>query len=185
MIYLQLYLVFALVGLLTVGGGYASLPIIQEQAVNIHGWLSMSEFTDLLTISEITPGPIAINSATFVGTKVAGLPGAVIATLGFVTPPFIIVSVFFALYRKYRTISLMQGILSGLRPAVVALIASAGLSILVMTLWGDGGIALQNTDLLSLFMVIAGVLVLRKWKPNPIFLILGCGAIGFISELIL
>lgn len=182
MIYLELYLVFALVGLLTMGGGYASLPIIQEQAVKIHSWLTMTEFADLLTISEITPGPIAINSATFVGTKVAGVPGAIVATLGFATPPFIIVSILFFVYKKYRTLNVMQGILSGLRPAVVALIASAGLTILILALWGEGGINLADTNFLSVALVLTGFLVLRKWKVNPIFVILGCGAVGLTAE---
>lgn len=181
---LQLYLSFALVGLLTIGGGYASLPIIQEQAVTIHGWLTMTEFTDLLTIAEITPGPIAINSATYVGTKVAGIPGAVIATLGFATCPFIVVSVFFFLYKKYRELNIMQGVLSGLKPAVVALIASAGLSILILALWGEGGFSLANTNLLSIFIIAAGFFVLRKWKPNPIIIIFGSGVIGLAAEII-
>jgi len=184
MILLQLYLSFALVGLFTIGGGYASLPLIREQAVTLHGWLTMTEFTDLLTIAEITPGPIAINSATYVGTKVAGVPGAVVATLGFVTCPFIVVSVFYHLYKKYREMSLMQGILSGLKPAVVALIASAGLSILILALWGEGSVALAQTNLLSLALVAAGFFVLRRWKPNPIFVIFGCGVIGLLAELI-
>lgn len=184
MIYLQLFLSFALVGILTMGGGYASLPVIQEQAVNIHRWLNMSEFADLLTISEITPGPIAINSATFVGTKVAGIPGAIAATLGFMLPPFIVVSILYYVYRKYRKMSIMQGVLSGLRPAVVALIASAGLSILILALWDGGRISAESTSFMSLAMVCAGFLVLRKWKPNPIWIILGCGGISLIAELI-
>ena len=77
MIYIQLFLSFLQVGALSFGGGYAAMPLIQEQVVNLHGWLSMSEFTNLITIAEMTPGPIAVNSATFVGIRIAGLPGAV------------------------------------------------------------------------------------------------------------
>jgi chromate transporter len=182
-ILIRLFLSFALVGLLTIGGGYSSLALIKEQAVEINGWLTMTEFSDLITISEITPGPIAINSATFVGTRVAGLPGAVAATLGFVTPPFIVVSLLYIIYRKYRTLTVMQGILKGLRPTIVALIASAGLSILILALWGEGGIALASTDILACALFVAALGVLKKWKPNPIFVILGCGAAGLAAEL--
>lgn len=91
MIFIELLLSFLQIGLLSIGGGYAALPIIQEQVVNLHGWLDMREFADILTISQMTPGPIAINAASFVGTKIAGLPGAIVATAGVVIPSFIIV----------------------------------------------------------------------------------------------
>ena len=87
MIYLQLFLSFLQIGLFSFGGGYAAMPLIQDQVVTAHGWLSMPEFTDLITISQMTPGPIAINSATFVGMKIAGVPGAIAATVGCVFPP--------------------------------------------------------------------------------------------------
>ena len=82
MIYLQLFLSFLQVGMFSVGGGYAAMPLIQSQVVEQHGWLTMQEFTDLITIAEMTPGPIAVNSATFVGLRIAQAPGAIIATLG-------------------------------------------------------------------------------------------------------
>ena len=91
MIYIQLFLSFLQVGALSFGGGYAAMPLIQEQVVNLHSWLSMSEFTNLITIAEMTPGPIAVNSATFVGMQIAGILGAVIATLGCILPSCIIV----------------------------------------------------------------------------------------------
>lgn len=86
MIYLQLFLSFLQVGMFSIGGGYAAMPLIQSQVVEGYGWLTMSEFTDLITIAEMTPGPIAVNSATFVGIRIAGLPGAVIATMGCIFP---------------------------------------------------------------------------------------------------
>lgn len=87
MIYLQLFLSFLQVGAFSIGGGYAAMPLIQSQVVTSHGWLTMSEFTDLITIAEMTPGPIAVNSATFVGIRIAGVGGAVIATLAVSSPP--------------------------------------------------------------------------------------------------
>ena len=110
MIYLQLFLSFLQIGLFSLGGGYAAMPLIQNQIVTIHSWLSMSEFTDLITISQMTPGPIAINSATFVGIKIAGLPGALIATIGCILPSCIIVTLIAKLYLKYRNMSVLQDI---------------------------------------------------------------------------
>ena len=92
MIYLQLFLSFLQVGAFSIGGGYAAMPLIQSQVVTSHGWLTMSEFTDLITIAEMTPGPIAVNSATFVGIRIAGVGGAVIATLACILPSCLIVS---------------------------------------------------------------------------------------------
>ena len=115
MIYLQLFLSFLQIGLFSFGGGYAAMPLIQDQVVTAHGWLSMPEFTDLITISQMTPGPIAINSATFVGMKIAGVPGAVAATVGCVFPSCVIVTLLARLYLKYRDMSLLQGILGSLR----------------------------------------------------------------------
>ena len=86
MIYLQLFLSFLQIGALSFGGGYAAMPLIQEQVVTLHGWLSMNSFTDLITIAEMTPGPIAVNSASFVGMQIAGTPGAIVATFGCILP---------------------------------------------------------------------------------------------------
>ena len=93
MIYIQLFLSFIQVGMFSIGGGYAAMPLIQSQVVQGHGWLTMSEFTDLITIAEMTPGPIAVNSATFVGIRIAGVPGAMVATFGCILPSCIIVSI--------------------------------------------------------------------------------------------
>ena len=131
MIYLQLFLSFLQIGALSFGGGYAAMPLIQEQVVTLHGWLSMGSFTDLITIAEMTPGPIAVNSATFVGMQIAGVFGAVVATLGCILPSCIVVTLLAHVYMKYRNMSLLQGTLASLRPAVVAMIAKAGVTILI------------------------------------------------------
>ena len=126
----QLFLSFMQVGMFSIGGGYAAMPFIRSQVVSLHGWLTMSEFTDLVTIAEMTPGPIAINAATFVGNRLAGFTGAIVATMGCILPSCLIVSLLAYLYRKYRQMDMLQNVLTCLRPAVVALIASAGLEIL-------------------------------------------------------
>ena len=133
---LGLFWSFFQVGLFSVGGGYASMPLIQHQVVELHPWLTMGEFADIITISQMTPGPIAINSATFVGIRIAGLPGALAATAGCVLPSCIIVLTLAWVYSRWRNLNIMQGILQGLRPAVVAMIASAGLSLAALALFG-------------------------------------------------
>ena len=124
-----LFLVFFQIGLFSVGGGYAAMPLIQSLVVESHGWLTMAEFTNLMTIAEMTPGPIAVNSATFVGMRCAGLPGALVATFGCITPSLILVTLLSYLYGRFRSGQTMQNVLGALRPVVVALIASAALSI--------------------------------------------------------
>ena len=137
MIYLQLFVSFLQVGLFSIGGGYAAMPLIQEQVVTLHPWLTLREFTDLITIAEMTPGPITINSSTFVGIRTAGLAGAIVATAGCILPSCLIVLMLAWLYFKYANLAYIQGTLSGLRPAIVALIASAGLSILCLAVWNQ------------------------------------------------
>ena len=124
MIYWQLFLSFLQIGMFSFGGGYAALPLIQEQVVTQHGWLSRSEFTDLITISQMTPGPIAVNSATFVGIRLAGFLGARRRHWLYL-PSCILVTVLSYLYLKYRKMSMLQGVLETLRPAVVSMIAAA------------------------------------------------------------
>ena len=130
MIYLQLFWSFLQVGLFSIGGGYAAMPLIQAQMVEKHGWITMNEFADLITIAEMTPGPIAVNSATFVGIRIAGIPGAIVATLGCILPSIVIVSLLFYVYFKYRELSVLESVLAALRATVVALILSAGLDLL-------------------------------------------------------
>ena len=168
MIYLQLFWSFLQIGLFSFGGGYAAIPLIQGQIVDQHGWLSMPEFTDLVTISQMTPGPIAINSATFVGIKIAGLAGALVATLGCILPSCIIVTLIARLYLKYRSMALLQGVLGSLRPAVVALIASAGISILVTAFWGGAVIAFAATNWVMVLIFALCVFLLLKCQLDPI-----------------
>lgn len=169
MIYLQLFLSFLQIGLFSFGGGYAAMPLIQGQVVTLHGWLGMKEFTDLVTISQMTPGPIAINSATFVGIKIAGIPGAAVATFGCILPSCIIVIVIARVYLKYRSMAMLQGVLQSLRPAVVAMIASAGISILITAFWdSELTVRLADTDWSLVILFALSVLLMKKWNWNPI-----------------
>lgn len=184
---LQLLWSFIQIGAFSIGGGYAAMPLIQAQVVDLHHWITPSEFTDLITISQMTPGPIAINSATFVGMRIAGLPGALVATFGCILPSCIIVSLLAFFYYRYRNLTAVQGVLGGLRPAVVAMIASAGLSILALALWNGKGFSWNPGDLdwVAVVLFAAAVFVLRKWKPNPIWVMAGCGVVGMVAYLAL
>ena len=176
MIWIQLFFSFLQIGLFSFGGGYAAVPLIQEQIVNIHGWLDMDQFTDLITISQMTPGPIAINSATFVGIRIGGIQGALVATLGCILPSCIIVTLLAKLYLKYQKLDVLQRVLDSLRPAVVALIASAGLSILITAFWGsEGVIRLADTNWILAAIFVISVVLLQKLKWNPILVMVLAG----------
>lgn len=174
----QLFLSFIQVGLFSVGGGYAAIPLIQNQIVDIHGLMSLQEFTDLITIAEMTPGPISINSATFVGTRLAGLPGAIICTLGCILPSFFICLALAYFYYKYRQLDGVQKVLSALRPAVVALIASAGLSILFLGIFGNAPASFGNLRIVECLLFLSALFLLRKYHLNAIQIIFGTGVVG-------
>lgn len=184
MIYVQLFFSFLQVGLFSVGGGYAAMPLIQNQVVELHPWLTLQEFTDLITIAEMTPGPIAINSATFVGIRIAGIPGALVATLGCITPALILVSLLAFVYNRYRDLSLLQSVLACLRPVVVALILGAGLSILSMVLFNGAAPAVEAVDWIGAFSFAAAFVLLRRFKWNPILTMCLCGAAGLVLNLL-
>ena len=186
MIYLQLFLSFLQIGMFSFGGGYAAMPLIQGQVVTAHHWLSMAEFTDLITISQMTPGPIAINSATFVGTKIAGIPGAVVSTVGCILPSCILVTLLAWLYLKYQKMDLLQSVLQSLRPAVVAMIASAGVSILVSAFWnGADVIALADIRWTMVGIFVICVVLLQKGKMNPILVMVLAGVMKVLTALLI
>ena len=182
MIYFQLFLSFFQIGLFSFGGGYAAMPLIQGQVVQGYGWLSMSEFTDLITLSQMTPGPIAVNSATFVGSKIAGIPGALAATFGCILPSCILVTLLAKLYLKYREMAMLQGILHSLRPAVVAMIAKAGVTILVSSFFINGAVELlrENICIRMVVFFTAALVLLRKFKMNPILVMVLCGVANMV-----
>lgn len=191
MIYLQLFLSFLQIGAFSFGGGYAAMPLIQNQVVQLHLWLSQSEFTDLITISQMTPGPIAVNSATFVGTRIAGVPGALAATIGCVLPSCILVTILAKIYLKYRNLSLLQDILKSLRPAVIAMIAAAGVSILVTAFWGNDisslhlDTILSSTNIRAVGIFLVSLILLAKFKMDPIHVMLLSGGAEVVMQLIM
>lgn len=130
-----------------------------------HGWLTTEDFSDLVTIAEMTPGPVAVNGATFVGDQVAGIPGALIATAGVILPSCIFVTVLAWLYTRYRRMALLQGILRSLRPAVIAMIFAAGLKILISSFFADGTVSFAEGNLqfrAVLYFAISLVLLILR-----------------------
>lgn len=180
MIYLQLFFSFLQIGALSFGGGYAAMPLIQEQVVKLHHWLSLGEFTDLVTISQMTPGPIAINSATFVGIKIAGLPGAVVATIGCILPSCIVVTIIAWLYMKYRHLQSLQDVLHMLHPAVISLIAGAGLTILISAFFQANHISVDTVKIHMIVIFGICLYLLTKKKMNPIFVMIMAGVMNVL-----
>ncbi len=178
-ILIELFLSFCQIGLFSIGGGMAAIPLIQNEVVEVHKWLTISEFSDLVTIAEMTPGPIAINAASFVGTKMYGALGAVVATLGSITPSIIIVSILAFVYFKFKNLKIMTGILESLKPAIVALIAGAGLTILKHALFID-----NNINYISVFIFCLTLFLLKKYKLSPIILMFTTGILGTVLYLI-
>jgi len=185
MILLRLYWSFFQIGLFSFGGGYAVLPLIRQQIVEKSGWLTLPEFTDVVAISQMTPGPIALNAATFVGVRLSGVFGGIVATLGCITPSCIIVLLLARYFFKYREIAFMQGILRGLRPAVAALITAASVSIVSSALLTSipAGLSLPSLadiDWVAVAMFAVAFFLLRKFKVALLPLLAGSGVIGIL-----
>jgi len=200
MIYWQLLWVYLKIGILGFGGGYAMLSLIQHEVVDKYHWLDLKSFTDIVAISQMTPGPIGINMATYVGFTVAGVPGAVIATLGEVTPSIIVILIIAALLRNFRENRYVDRAFYGLRPASTGLIGAACVSVVLEVLTnivvaspetglfnqfqlGDGGLA----GLISWpgLILAAVLLALTNWvKPtknlHPIVFIAASAVVGVV-----
>ncbi|MBM7582864.1 chromate transporter [Caldicoprobacter guelmensis] len=188
-LYLELLWTFFKIGLFTIGGGYAMIPLIQQEIVN-HGWLTFKETIDMIAVSEMTPGPFAINAATFVGVKTGGIPGATFATVGVVLPSFIIVTLVAKYSARFKDQPLLQYALYGLRPAVIGLIASAAFLIARTTFFmasnGSVRIFVDIRNILNainwraVLIFVVAIIASLKYKMHPIFLIVLSGVLGII-----
>lgn len=187
MIFLTLFLTFFKIGAFTFGGGYAMLPLIQEEVLR-HGWIAESDLINFIAVSESTPGPFAINMATYVGSQVGGVHGfwgsilgSACATLGVVLPSFIVILIVARFYEKYKQSRIVKGCMSGLKPAVVGLIGAAVLSVVGEVLF-PAGVALSvltDPDFYVAIGIFALTCTLAFWKKvHPIWLILLSAAIG-------
>lgn len=180
MIYLRLFLTFLKIGLFTFGGGYAMLPLIQQEVLK-NGWLSGEELIDFIAISESTPGPFAVNVSTFVGMQTAGIFGAVCATFGVVFPSFVIILLVAKIFDRFQKNQLVQGAFIGLKGAVVGLIASAIL-MTAMSVFPINHSTIPVREWIVELVVIVGLSFGMKKKVNSIVLILLSALIGIIIK---
>ncbi|MDR0382308.1 MAG: chromate transporter [Oscillospiraceae bacterium] len=169
----ELFLICLRVGLFTFGGGLAIVPLIQQNLVGA-GFMTARESVDMIAISQMTPGPFAINAATFAGTKLAGIPGAVVATLGMVLPSVLIALLVAKFFFSAHKSPGVQSTLSGIRPVVLALIAGAGLTVAQEAFLPTGG----AFDLPAVCLAVLVFSLLRFTKANPVWLLTGCGLLG-------
>lgn len=188
MIYLQLFLEFLKIGLFTFGGGYAMIPLIKE-VVQKYGWLSEDQFLNMIGVSEVTPGPIAVNMATYVGSTQGGILGSLVATLGVVLPAFLIMLIISLLLRRFMKNKYVQGALGGIKFVAVALIASSAITLFADVLfpYERNGLSLTfspNLVAIKMFiLIIAGYFLIRiiiKRKPGPILVIVMSAVIGLL-----
>ena len=180
MIYLQLFYTFFKIGLFGFGGGYAMLSMIQGEVVTRYDWVSTQEFTDIVAISQSTPGPIGINAATYVGfTATGSIWGSVIATFAVVLPSFILMLTISKFFLKYQKHPVVESIFNGLRPAVVGLLASAALVLMNVENFGS---PTEDTYsfIISIIIFLIAFIGTRKYKANPILMIIACGIAGLL-----
>lgn len=186
MIFLQLFYTFFKIGLFGFGGGYAMISMIQGEVVTRHEWLSSNEFTDIIAISQMTPGPIGINSATYVGysavvnagySHAVGILGSTIATVSVVLPSFILMVLISKFFLKYQKHPIIASVFEGLRPGVVGLLAAAALVLMNRENFGT-----YNWQILTSIIPFAGTFIASyRYKVNPILLIVICGIIGYVT----
>ncbi len=186
MIFLELFMVFFGVGLFTFGGGYAMVPILKTEVLS-RGWMSETLFIDFISISESTPGPLAINMATFIGTEMGGILGAVVATTAMILPSLIIITLIAAIFTKIVNHPITQSILSGIKPVIIALIATTLIFLLRSLIFptaGDDRLADIDWRYLTLLFDLGtfyfGIRFIKKKAPNPMVLIGISAALGIL-----
>lgn len=184
MIWLELFLAFFEIGAMSFGGGYGMISLLSEKAA-AHGWLSETEFMNLVAVSEATPGPIAINMATFIGSSQAGLTGALAATLGAVTPSFILILIIAALIKNFLEYAGVRAFLGGVRPCVIGLILGTAVTMFSSTLLGiQDAQSTVTVDLPGIFLFLLLFVISAVWKkfrkeaPSPILMLLFAGILG-------
>lgn len=169
---IAIVLSFMKIGLLSFGGGYASVPLVEREVVEIQHWMSYAEFANLMALDEVTPGPIIINSATFVGMRVAGVAGAVAATVACVIPPCLISLCLVLAYRRYRNVDAMKDVIVALKCMAIGLIASTLVRLFSSLVFEETSI-----DVFALVAIAVAFLVMRKTEFSPVVVLLGCGAV--------
>lgn len=179
MILLELFTSFMLVGIMTYGGGYSALPIVEDLIVRRHGWLTSAELADIVSISEMSPGPFSLNCSSFVGMKVAGIPGAILATTGFLALPLAVVLILAFLYGRYRAFPVVGKVFSVLNACIVAVLLSSAINLIVSSVFG-GALFSGKVDFLALVIFLVSFLGLFKLKLNPVLLLFASALVGAV-----
>lgn len=183
----NLFFTFFKIGLFSIGGGYAIIPLIQEQVVDRTGWIGEKMFTDIITISQMTPGPLAVNTSTFVGLQIGGLAGAVAATTGCVLCGVVISLFLYCFFQKHQNSAYIFEILNGLKSASLGLIISAAATIIMLAFWGTSSLdfkpAFTMPDWGALIIFSIMLAVIRKRKINPFIIMLVSGTAGLFLYL--
>lgn len=186
MIYLRLFYEFFKTGLFSVGGGLATIPFLTEMSQKT-GWFTISQLTDMIAVSESTPGPMGVNCATYVGFETAGLLGGVIATLGLIAPSIIVILIISKILEKFRSNKFVDAAFFGLRAASVALIADAGVSVAAMTFIRNGSTFVERINWPGIILAFVVLFFSRYFKPtkklHPIFFILFAAICGVVFSL--
>lgn len=172
---LELFLAFLQIGALAIGGGYATIPLIQNMVFSKQ-WLTAQEFSDIVTISQMTPGPLAVNTSTFVGIRIAGIAGAVVATLGCVIVGVMLSILLCKFFASFSTSRYVQEALLALRASSTGLILSAAMTIVISALWGTT----HELSISSCVIMVVSLFILQKYKVNSIYLIIATGILGII-----
>ncbi len=186
MILWDLLVTFLLLGAFSFGGGLGSMELIRSRVVEQRMWLTNAEFTDIISISEMTPGPLGINIASFVGVRVAGVPGTVVATMAYVLPAFVIVIALSWFYYRYRSLKGIQGVLKGLRPAVAAMVMASAVKI-TANAWfgGQDNISFGNANAAAVLISLVMIVLLQNKKIGAVQAILLSGVTGALIYAVL
>lgn len=173
MILLTLFLAFFRIGAFSIGGGYAIIPLISDQVVNHYHWLTTQEFTDIITISQMTPGPVAVNTSTFTGMRIAGIPGAIAATTGCIIMGIILSLTLYYIFTKFEYSIYIKEIMKGLKSASIGFIMSASLTIALLAFFPQ-----HTFDLAALIIFLLSLFTLKKYHISPIKMIIISGILG-------
>ena len=176
MIYLDLFLIFFKIGAFTFGGGYAMLPLIQQEVLS-QGWMDLEQLVNFIAVSESTPGPLAVNLSTYIGAETGGLLGSFCATVGVVLPSFVIILLVAKFYQAFQTNTLVKGCMNGLRPTVVGMIGASLLSVGASAFPAAGGVM----QWVLAAVLLAAILAAHWKKVHPILLIVGSAVVGIAA----
>lgn len=180
----KLFLIFFKIGSFSIGGGYAIMPLIQEQVVNQQHWITEKTFTDIITISQMTPGPLVVNSSTFVGMQISGPIGAIVATLGSIIGGIIISVILYNFFAKYKSSQYVFQVLNSLKASSLGLIMSAGFTMLLLAFFNNSDFraisSIENIDIISVLITAISLFIIRKLKINPIIMMIITGFAGLL-----